>query len=381
MAYPALSERKSVPENRVKSLYESCLVTPLNDIEEPSVVFQVDCQKNGLIKVGTKGNISMLKGAQKSRKTFAISAIAAAVAGMVQAVAFKSSLDSAGKVLFVDTEQGLYDCKKVLRRVLTISGHAQHNYLDHVIFLSLRSHSPEIRRNIIEYALQQQGKDIDLVIIDGIRDLITDINDSSESTEIVTTLMAWSSKYDIHITNILHENKSNQNARGHIGTELQNKCESVMRVSKVENNDEYSAIEAEYMRGLSFEPFLFYIDDEGIPKLDMEAEIEKKQPSKANKQKASVSPMIIPDDTHINAIRRVFANEMGMFDNVTPLSSREFHRRLKKHMNELGHKISDHKARDFTSWYLDKRLLIDSNEENHTTAKKLIPGFDDEIPF
>lgn len=62
--------------------------------------------------------------------------------------------------------------------------------------------------------------DVGLLIIDGIRDLMYDINSPSESTDLINLLMRWSSGYDLHIHTVLHLNKGDDNTRGHIGTEL-----------------------------------------------------------------------------------------------------------------------------------------------------------------
>ena len=80
------------------------------------------------------------------------------------------------------------------------------------------------------YACQYGG--IGLVIIDGIRDLMYDINSPSESSELINLLMRWSSEYNLHIHTVLHLNKGDDNTRGHIGTELNNKAETVLQITK-----------------------------------------------------------------------------------------------------------------------------------------------------
>ena len=87
---------------------------------------------------------------------------------------------------------------------------------------------------VIDYALRQK-KGYGLVIIDGIRDLMLDINSTGESVEVINKMMEWSSKYDLHIHCVLHLNKGDNNVRGHIGTEMSNKAETVLVISK--NND------------------------------------------------------------------------------------------------------------------------------------------------
>ena len=389
---PDLSSRfngESGGENdRIKKIFEASILNPEDEIEKPEIVFGVEDPRNGNVWVASKGNISLLKGAQKSRKTFGTSAIAAVVAGHAKAINFKSYLAGPEMVLYVDTEQGKYDCKKVQKRMAFMSGLEMDKFKSNLMFLTLRPHSPKTRKDVIRYALELYGDKIALLVIDGIRDLVVDINDSSESTEIVTDLMAWSSDYNIHILNILHENKSNQNARGHLGTELQNKCESVFRISKLQQDDSCSVIESESMRGMSFDPIVFEIidtDEEiGLPVVAEHVEVEVKEKQKGSSKKSTDQAFIIeaiPNNVHMECIRKVFMTEAGLFDDVDPLSARNFNIKIKKAMAEHDVKLSDHKARDLTDYYLKNKLLKDLNEGTESKQRKLVPGFDDDLPF
>ena len=49
--------------------------------------------------------------------------------------------------------------------------------------------------------------DVGLLIIDGIRDLMYDINSPSESTDLINLLMRWSSGYNRISIPVLHLNK------------------------------------------------------------------------------------------------------------------------------------------------------------------------------
>lgn len=388
-AYPKIADFVSngSSANNIKDIYESCVISPDEEVPEPEPVFGVADPMHGDIFVGTKDNISLFKGAKKSRKTFVISAIASAVAGNCELMQFKSMLGRKGRVLYIDTEQGRYDCKKVIHREVEMSGMDIAEFKKQVTFISLRRYAPAERKEIIEYALTKHGENIDLVIIDGIRDLISNINDAEESTEIVTSLMAWSSDYNIHIISILHENKSNQNSRGHIGTELDNKSESIIRVVKAENDEHYSSVEAENMRGHSFDPYLFTIDETGIPVMaDTSIDFESTRGKGADNRAKKSGPKSfgfedLEKGDHAEIIKLCFLDAQGMFDNVDSQSAKDFHKKMKIHLKARGHEISDHKMRQFTEKYLDNGLLKDLNEDNETKHKKLVPGFDDDFPF
>ena len=88
--------------------------------------------------------------------------------------------------------------------------------------------------------------DVGLLIIDGIRDLMYDINSPSESTDLINLLMRWSSGYNLHIHTVLHLNKGDDNTRGHIGTELNNKAETVLQITKSQQDGNISEVKASH---------------------------------------------------------------------------------------------------------------------------------------
>ena len=134
------------------------------------------------------------------------------------------------------------------------------------IFVVLRECTPDKRKQIIDYMLANM-EDIGLVIIDGIRDLMYDINSPSESSELINLLMKWSSEYNLHIHTVLHLNKGDDNTRGHIGTELNNKAETVLQVTKSIQDVNISEVKAMHIRDKDFEPFAFRINDSALPEI------------------------------------------------------------------------------------------------------------------
>ena len=107
--------------------------------------------------------------------------------------------------------------------------------------------------------------DVGLLIIDGIRDLMYDINSPSESTDLINLLMRWSSGYNLHIHTVLHLNKGDDNTRGHIGTELNNKAETVLQITKSTQDGNISEVKAMHIRDREFDPFAFRINDSALP--------------------------------------------------------------------------------------------------------------------
>ena len=108
----------------------------------------------------------------------------------------------------------------------------------------------------------------DIIFIDGIRDLVFDFNDIKECTIIVNWIMFLVDKYNCHISLVLHQNPSDSNSkgRGHLGTELDNKCESAIVVAKDEDDESVSIISPSATRGEPFSPIGMRIVA-GIPEL------------------------------------------------------------------------------------------------------------------
>ena len=167
--------------------------------EAPPVILRV-----GDSIVGTLGNFSASTGKPKSKKTFNVSAIVASALSGKEVLKYKAELPPCkNRVLYIDTEQSKCHCHKVLHRILKLAGLPTDRENDRIEFFVLREYTPDQRRDIIRWALHEE-QNIGLVIIDGIRDLIHDINSPSESLDIINELMRWSSYYELHIHTVLH---------------------------------------------------------------------------------------------------------------------------------------------------------------------------------
>ena len=165
----------------------------------------------------------------------------------------------------------------MLERILKLAGLPTSIDNENLDFICLREYTPSVRIEVIDYALAQD-QSYGLVIIDGIRDLLLDINNAGESVEVINKMMEWSSKYDLHIHCVLHQNKG-----GHIGTEMNNKAETVLVITKSTTNPDISEVKAMHIREKEFKPFAFTVNEEGLPEIvehTPEKEEGDKQPSR-----------------------------------------------------------------------------------------------------
>jgi len=198
------------------------------------------------IDVCTKKNYSTMVGKMKSGKTFALvfMIISASIKERIKKI---RGIKFNFNILVFDTEQGKPHVWKAMNRVLSIMGWMPAT-------VSLRAKSYKERIKIIRQAVKQYEPE--LIIIDGIRDLMADFNAVEETMALITYLEKLTDYYDNHIINILHLNKTDENARGHIGTELLNRSETIIRVDAIKLNDGIvHKISCEYSRNEPFKEF------------------------------------------------------------------------------------------------------------------------------
>ncbi len=215
-----------------------------------------------------------------------------------------------GKMLqfkrYVDTEQSPYHCLKVTKRIFQLAGLPTETDCDRIQFLALRKYTPDERIAIIETAIYRT-EGLELVLIDGIRDLVYDINSPGEATCIILKLMQWTDERQIHLHTILHQNKGDENARGHIGTELNNKAETVILIEKDKVDKEISKVEALHIRAMDFAPFGFRINEQSLPEL-----VEDYEPKESHAGRPKKEPFDpykeIPEAVHHRALSNAFAN-------------------------------------------------------------------------
>jgi len=216
------------------------------------------------IPVLTLSNFSAIIGPAKSRKTFFLTLILGCMSGL-GTLQYKLKKNLTGKVVLFDTEQSAYHVQKVVKRVEKL---AENDKLFSTY--RLRPFAPHKRVELIEEYLYTT-KGIKFVAIDGIRDLVRNINSEEEATDISSKLMKWTNDLNIHIIVVIHMNKGDRSARGHIGTEIQNKSETVISITKDSEEDNCSNVKHEFARGMDFEDFSFSIIG-GLPEINVKDE-------------------------------------------------------------------------------------------------------------
>ena len=269
--------------------------------DSPPVIMRIDDSI-----VGTLGNFSASTGKAKSKKTFNVCAIVASALSNSTVLSYSVSLPSnKRKILYVDTEQSPFHCLRLMNRILRLSGFPVDVHPEQLVFLGLRRYATKDRLKKIEEAIYET-EGLGLVIIDGIRDMVHDINSPGESTDLITKLMQWTDERQIHIHVVLHLNKGDDNTRGHLGTELNNKAETVLQVTKDEFDKDISSVKSMFIRDKDFEPFAFRINNESLPE-----EVENYQPQQSGKKKG-FDYSEVSEEKHREALLAIFSPDEAL---------------------------------------------------------------------
>lgn len=288
-------------EHRLSDILSASQIRATDTYETPPQIIWIDNST-----IATLGNFSASTGKAKSKKTFNVSAIVAASLAGKQVLNYRAHLpEGKRRILYVDTEQSRFHCHNVLERILRLAGLPTTTDSENLDFICLREYSPAVRIEVIDYALRQ-NKGYGLVIIDGIRDLMLDINSTGESVEVINKMMEWSSRYDLHIHCVLHLNKGDNNVRGHIGTEMSNKAETVLVISKNNEQPSVSEVHALHIREKEFKPFAFTVNEEGLPVI-AEGHLFEDTPNQKPKQRTGFMDLTV--EQHREALSAAFGNK------------------------------------------------------------------------
>jgi hypothetical protein len=185
--------------------------------------------------IGSRGNFVAINGRPKSRKSVIASAIMSACFcdGFL---GFTTTFKKAPKVLHLDTEQGFGHWVENARRVIRDAGlvKSPETFASH----HSRDAEPDFRLDLLGYALSVYSPDV--LIVDGITDLVYDINDNKEATRTGSKLMKWSVQYNCLIIVVIHLTKSNGYMTGVLGSLLEKKCQTAIKCEKDEENEDIS---------------------------------------------------------------------------------------------------------------------------------------------
>lgn len=146
-----------------KEIWESILIRASDEFEMPPEVIRIEGTT-----ISTLGNFSAI--------------VASALTGR-KILNYEAKFpEGKERILYFDTEQSPNHCRTILRCINKFCGYPEKTDDDRIRFVFLRERPTLERRDIIELALTTEPE-VGLVIIDGLRVLLFDINSSTEAAK------------------------------------------------------------------------------------------------------------------------------------------------------------------------------------------------------
>ncbi len=202
-----------------------------------------------------------ITGKAKSGKTF-VTSMLMACCQVSDVLSFHREPESPLRLLWYDTEQSDESTQDILRNRVMRMVDGDGKLFD---IFNVRGVAWKERRDLLREAVTRCKPD--LVIVDGIRDLVNDINDGTLAQEVMEELMHLATEHDCCIVCVLHQNKSGEdhNLRGWIGTELMNKAFEVYSCEKLLPQHIFS-LEQTLTRKYDIERTMYFeVGDDGLP--------------------------------------------------------------------------------------------------------------------
>ena len=279
-----------------------------------------------LIRIGDvptlpKGNLVAVSAKWKNGKTFFCDILAGIFLG---SDIYKNceNLIKQGKVQFFDTEQAVSDTVRIRKTIKSITPPERHGDLE---VFCLRSavidsdgQSEISRYEFIRRSIENDRPD--LVVIDGIADLIYNYNDVNESQDIVNKLAAIANEFNCCIVVVMHQNKGKQDKsmKGHIGTMLYQKCSDEFIVEK--HGTIFSVVH-DVSRHRQSGGLVFKLDAKAIPMdatADRQLQLEIEQRQKAVLIQEKVAEFLPEDGSMVK--KKDVVNEMERRLGLKPAS-------------------------------------------------------------
>ena len=210
-----------------------------------------------------RGELVALTGKAKSGKTYLCSLLMA-LAIRQQIMGIQRIQDDPLKVLWIDTEQSADSTHEILSlRMTKLLGQAVPN--EQYFVYNFRQDNWQERLSLVIACINQHNPD--LVIFDGIRDVVGDINNYQEAQNVLGKLLSLASVSNACIVCVLHQNKSleDKTLRGALGTELQNKSFETYECHKDPDTRIFSMRQTATRKYDITTKLEWTVNDEGLP--------------------------------------------------------------------------------------------------------------------
>lgn len=265
-----------------------------------------------------RGELVALTGKAKSGKTYVCSLLMA-LAVNPQIMGIQRIQEEPLKVLWIDTEQSADSTHEILcLRVGKLIGQQVPD--DHYFVYNFRQDNWQDRLSLVLACISMHSPD--LVIFDGIRDVVGDINNYQEAQTVLGKMLSIASWSNACIVCVLHQNKSleDKTLRGALGTELQNKSFETYECQKDPDTRIFSMRQTATRKYDITQKLEWTVDAEGLPVIEARGNEAIRREARSNYAERINAAEIIP---------KIFGEERV-------ISSIEFKQKVRRLIPELA---------------------------------------------
>jgi archaellum biogenesis ATPase FlaH len=240
---------------------------PFTPIQDDPIIKKDDAM------LASVGNILGIIGPPKAGKSAASSAL---IAGCINEIVSQDSSrfpDTLGfdiqpnhskkAVVYIDTEQAKGNYNSFIKNTLKRAGLSEINKPDFFYAYNLKKNDIENRKIFLKNLLSiisNIHNGIHLIVIDGIADFVYSINEERDCNLIIDSFIKMAEQHKTVIALVIHQNPGKDKTRGHLGSQLERKAESIIKITKKKGFSEVTPLHLRNAGG--FDPIKFSFNSE-----------------------------------------------------------------------------------------------------------------------
>lgn len=348
-----------------EELKTQSLIKVLHDMEvsvHDEIPADINTLRIGDVETFAYEGLHFIKAKAKQGKTSALSIIESVFISKTGKWGKMQRIEEAPlKVLHFDTEQKSYDTQRFKVQVLSLAQAAEEETGDNLRVINMRGIiENQMKMELIEAGLEEYKPDV--LVLDGIVDLLNNFNDVDESKTLIAWLMSIADTYKVVLICVLHTNKNSMdhNMRGHLGTMSEQKCDTTTECEK-DDDTGIVVVKCANSRHRPYPDWSFTWDDCGNL-VDAEQQRYENAVKKAEEQKA-VREQKAQDikDARKNKMLSIIKEHNGS------ISRSELTSKLEAELNLSRKTISPL----ITTW-LSENIIFEINNRIQTTPQSML---------
>ena len=225
-------------------------------IRRPALISRHDVKNGDIVPIISQGTINIVQGKTGSFKSRLVELFCSLFL-MNQATCNTDFLEFMAAmfkvaVVYIDTERGMTDEFPVaLQRIREKAGYSKTFEVDNFYPVSIakfeRTERIDAVKNWLQYVQSQTTLPL-FVVLDVVTDCVASFNNDKESLALFDNLRNYADDYNTTFLIVIHENPFSDKARGHTGTEGQNKASTILQIGFNSENDDNDLLKIRFLK-------------------------------------------------------------------------------------------------------------------------------------